>query len=276
MHFLSLNCLSGVHEMAATEVTISVEGQTPDLLARPFLDAVDSSLDILRDLDASIAMRRIPTLRWAIASMHIGSPAVMTLRALPPSTGKDVSQDVVNHCVDGLDLLARGGSLPTFFSDDALNAAKRLSDLTSGNERVVIVRTGHRSVTVSHRISANVDGLVKKSYASDGSVEGVIEMVTIHERTYFRIYDAIQGWGVPCYFGQESIEDVRNALGKRASITGRLRSDRLGKPESMQVSGIRLLGSEPLPTPGEVRGVFKGMTGGLKAEEYLREVRRDD
>ena len=262
--------------MTATEITVSVEGQTPDLLARPFLDAVDSSLDILRDLDASIAMRRSPTLQWAIADMHIGSPAVMTLKALPPNTGKDVSQDVVNHYVEGLELLARGESLPPFFSDDALDAAKRLSDLTKGNERVVTIQTGQRSVKVSHRISANVDDLIEKSYVSDGSVEGVIEMVTIHERTYFRIYDAIQGWGVPCYFAQDSIEEVRTALGKRASITGRLRSDRSGKPESMQVSGIRLLGSEPLPTPGEVRGIASGMTGGLKAEEYLREVRRDN
>ena len=262
--------------MVAAEITISVEGRAPDLLAQPFLDAVGNSLKILKDLDASIAMRRGPTLRWAIAHLNIGSPAVMTLRALPPLRGKDVSQDVVSHYVDGLEMLAQGRELPALFSDDALNAAKRLADLTRGNERAVIVRTARRSVEVSQRISANVDDLVSRSYVSEGSVEGVIEMVTIHERTYFRIYDATHGWGVPCYFRQEDLDEVRDALGKRASITGRLRSDRLGKPESMQVSAIRLLGLEPLPTPSEVRGIASGMTGGLKAEEYLRQVRRDD
>ena len=262
--------------MAATEITISVEGRTPDLLAQPFLDAVGNSLQILKDLDASIAMRRRPTLSWTIAHLSIGSPAVITLKALPPMTGKDVSQDVANHYVDGLELLAQGEALPTLFSNDALNTTKRLADLTRGNERVVTVRTAHRSVRVSQRISANIDDLVNRSYDSEGSVEGVIEMVTIHEHTYFRIYDAIQGWGVPCYFRQESIDEVRNALGKRASITGRLRSDRLGKPEAMQVSGIRILGVELLPTPSEVRGIASGMTRGLKAEEYLRQVRRDD
>ena len=262
--------------MVATEITISVEGRTPDLLAEPFLDAVGNSLQILKDLDASIAMRRKPTLRWAIAHLNIGSPAVMTLKALPPKTGKDVSQHVVNHYVDGLDLLAHGRRLPSLFSDAALNAAKRLADLTKGNERVVIVRTALRSVSVSQRISANVDDLVNRSYVSDGSVEGVIEMVTIHERPYFRIYDATHGLGVPCYFRQESFDEVRTALGQRATITGRLRSDRLGKPESMELSGIRILGLEPLPTPSEVRGIASGMTGGLKAEEYLRQVRSDD
>ena len=262
--------------MEATEITVSVEGRTPDLLAQPFLDAVGNSLEILKDLDASIAMRRRPTLRWAIVHLNIGSPAVMTLKALPPMTGKDVSGDVVTHYVDGLELLAQRRGLPTFFSDHALNAAKRLADLTRGNECVVIVRTEHRSVRISQQISANVDDLINRSYVSEGSVEGVIEMVTIHDHTYFRIYDAIQGWGVPCYFRQESIDQVRDALGKRASITGSLRSDRLGKPEAMQVSGIRILGLEPLPTPSEVRGIASGMTGGLKAEEYLRQVRRDD
>ena len=262
--------------MVATEITVSVEGQTPDLLAQPFLDAMGRSLEILRHLHASIAMRRRPTLRWAISHMHIGSPAVMTLKALPPTTGKDVSQDVANRYVDGLDLLARGERLPDFFSEDALNATKRLADLTRGNERVIIVSTALRSVQVSQRISVNVDEMVNRSYVSNGSVEGVMEMVTLHENTYFRIYDAIQGWGVPCYFRRESIDDVRNAFGKRVSITGRLRSDRLGKPEDMQVSDIRILGLEPLPTPSEVRGIATGMPGGLKAEEYLRRVRRDD
>ena len=262
--------------MVAAEITISVEGRTPDALVKPFLDAVGNSLQILEDLDTSIAMRRRPTLRWAIVHLRIGSPAVMTLKALPPMTGKDVSQDVVNNYVDGLELLAQGTGLPTFFSDLALNAAKRLADLTRGNERAVIVRTARRSVWVSQQISANVDDLVNRTYVSDGSVEGVVEMITIHDRPYFRIYDATQGWGVPCYFQQEGFEEIRNALGKRASITGRLRSDRLGKPESMQVSDIRVLGLEPLPTPSEVRGIASGMTGGLKAEEYLRRVRRDD
>ena len=260
--------------MVATEIAVSVEGRIP--LAQPFLDAVGNSLEILAVLDASISMRQRPTLRWAIANLNMGSPAVMTLKALPPTTGKDVSQDVVNHYVDGLELLAQETELPTFFSRDALNAAKRLADLTRGDELVVTVQAAHRSVQVSPRISANVDGLVNASYFSDGSVEGVIEMVTIHDQPYFRIYDAIQGWGVRCYFKQGGIDEVRHALGKRASITGRLRSDRLGKPESMQISGIRILGLEPLPTPGEVRGIASGMTGGRKAEEYLRQVRRDD
>ena len=262
--------------MVATEITVSVEGQTPDLLAQPFLDAVANSLAILKDLDAGIAMRRRPTLRWAIAHLSIGSPAVVTLKALPPVTGKDVSQDVVNQYVDGLEVLKQGRELPPFFSDDALKAAKRIADLTRGDESVVIVRTPQRSVQVSQQISVNVDDLVSRSYVAEGSVEGVIEMVTIHDRTYFRIYDATQGWGVQCHFRQEYFDEVRDALGKRASITGRLRSDRLGKPEAMQVSSLRILGLEPLPTPSEVRGIASGMTGGLKAEEYLRQVRRDD
>lgn len=262
--------------MAGAEITISVEGKTPDPLVDPFLDAVGHSLDILRDLDAGIAMRQKPTLRWAIAHLHVDSPAVMTLRALPPTTGKDVSQDVVDRYVDGLEQLERGEQLPAYFSEDGLNAAKRLADLTGGDERAVVVRTPLRSVQVSQRISVNVDRMIKKSYVSDGSVEGTLEMVTLHENAYFRVYDAIQGWGVPCHFQQEDIDEVRGALGRRVSITGRLRSDHLGKPESLHVSGIRVLGAEPLPTANEIRGIARGMTGGLTSEEYLERVRSDD
>ena len=261
--------------MPAAEITVSVEGRMPDQLAQPFLEAVGLSIEVLRNLDAIIAMKRQPTLRWAISNMHIGSPAEMTLMALPPNESKDISHDVVKHYVDGLELLGREGEIPEHFTDDSLGAVKKLADLTRGNNRVVIVRTPLRQVQVSQQISVNVDEISTVTYSSDGSVEGLMEMVTLHERNYFRVYDDIHGWGVPCYFRQERVDEVRDALGRRVSITGRLRSDRFGKPESMQVSDIRVLGTEELPTPAEVRGIAKGMTGGLKAEEYLRSGRLD-
>ena len=43
----------------------------------------------------------------------------------------------------------------------------------------------------------NIDELINKSYLSEGSVEGVMEMVTVHENNYFRVYDAIQAGEYP-------------------------------------------------------------------------------
>lgn len=104
-----------------------------------------------------------------------------------------------------------------------------------------------------------------------------MEMVTIHGQRYFRIYDAVHGWGVPCYFRPELFETVRFGLDKRIIATGKIRSDRTGKPQSMSVSAIDLPPDiEKLPKPSDIRNIAKGMTGGKPSEDYLRELRDDD
>ena len=262
--------------MGDTELTVSVEGQAPELLVQPFLDAVSNTLDILGDLDIAISLRGRRTIRWSIGSLHYGRPTVITMQARPPASGRDVGPDVVRHYIDGLETLARGQELPAYFSEDALQAAKRLADLARDDARTITIRSDSRSFQVTQRISVNVDELINRFHVAEGSLEGVIEVVTLHEHTYFRIYDAIHGWGIPCYFGSDLLNEVREALGKRVSVSGLLRSDRLGKPETMRVRSIRLfVDDEELPSVQQIRGIAKGMTGGKLAEDYLRELRSD-
>ena len=262
--------------MAVTELTVSVEGQTPEALVQPFLDAISNTLDILRDLDIAISLRRQSSLRWTISELRYGSPATLTMQGLPPAAGRDVGPDVVRHYIDGLELLSAGQTLPVYFSENALQAAKRLADLTRDNARTVKVKSGQRAFQITQRISVNVDDLINRFHVSEGSIEGVIEMVTLHEHVYFRTYDAIHGWGIPCYFRSDLLDEVREAFGKRVSVSGSLRSDRLGKPETMRVHSIRLFGDDSeLPSIQELRGIAKGMTEGKLAENYLRELRGD-
>lgn len=258
------------------ELTISVEGQTPEQAVQPFIDAIATTLDIVRELETSISQRRRAGLRWTIRSLRFGSPATLTMQALPPATGRDLGSEVVRHYLDGLDLLARGVELPAHFTESALEDAKRLARLTQDNAREIVIRADDKAVKITQRIAANVDDLVHRSYVSEGSIEGVMEMITLHEHVYFRVYDAINGWGVPCYFNQETVDDIRIGLGRRVSVRGRLRSDRLGKPMSLQVAEVRLLGDQDLPKPSDIRGIARGMTQGQKSEDYLRELRGDD
>ena len=261
----------------ATEITIKVESNTPDTPVQPFVDAILSTLHVLRDLDSTISMRRRATLRWTLGKLSYGSPATITMVGFPPAEGRDVGPDVARRYIDGLRLLSVGKELPDFFSESALQAAKRLAQLTRDNARSITITSSERSIQVTQRIGVNIDDLMNRSYASEGTVEGVVEMATLHERTYFRIYDAIHGWGIPCYFATEMLDDVRDALGRRVIASGSLRSDHLGKPSSMRVNAIRRLrDDDELPSPKEIRGIAKGMTEGRKAEDYLREIRGDD
>ena len=262
--------------MAASEIIITVQGDTEEVPARGFVEAVSSSLEVLSELDSAISQKRAGTLRWVIGALKYESPAVVTLRAVPVSEEVDVSAEVAQSYMDGLKSLQEGKSLPPIFSEAALNATKRLARIQEGIKAVKI-RHKKETIQITERLAVNIEELVSRTYESVGSIEGTLEMVTIHGQRYFRAYEPVHGRGVVCYFPSDLLGTVKSFLGARVVVSGRLRSDRFGKPESMTVTDLRALPEEEkLPRPSDLRGLAKGMTAGETAEEYLRKLRGDE
>lgn len=262
--------------MFSSEVTISVGPDAGDVPARQFLDAVGHSLSILRELDAAISLKRTGTLRWVLGGLSLGSPATVTLRGVPPAEGRDFGPQVVRALIDGLNQLETEGTAPPSFTHGALEAAGQLGRLRLHPGGRVTVQVLDRAVTVTERISASVRELSAQAFTTMGSIEGTLEMVTIHERRYFRVYDAVHGLGVPCYFAQEQLDNVRAGLGKRVSVSGRMQVNREGDKLLLQVENYRIFPSEEkLPRPGEIRGLVPDLTGGRLSEDYLREMWSD-
>ena len=263
--------------MPATELAIVVDSNSEDSVSvQGFLDAVSHTLEMLRNLDSAISLRRTGSLRWVISELRSESPATAKIRAVPTSEEQDFSYDVIRSSLDGLEKLSSGSGFPSEFPDDALESAKRLSrDMMKEN---IIVHLHHqgRTVEVSERIAANVDKRLSQTHLATGSVEGTLEMATVHDRSYFRVYDSVHGVGVPCYFDSELLESVKLGLGRRVSVQGNIQSDNNGKLRSVRVTGIRILPDEEhLPTPSQLRGLVKGMSDGRPAEDYLRDLRDD-
>ncbi|MFQ5903506.1 MAG: hypothetical protein ACE5JO_07440 [Candidatus Binatia bacterium] len=262
--------------MPASEIIITVQGESEEVPARGFVEAVSNSLEVLSELDSAISQKRAGTLRWIIGSLKYESPAVVTLRAVPVSDEVDVGAEVAQSYVHGLEILQGGKSLPPMFSETALNAVKRLGRIREG---VKTIKIQHRKevIQITERLAVNIDDLISRTSESVGSFEGTLEMVTIHSQKYFRVYEPVHGRGIVCYFPPDLLEVVKSSLGDRVAVSGRLRSDRLGKPETITVTDLRVLPEEErLPRPSELRGLVKGMTAGEKAEEYLRKLRGDE
>ena len=261
--------------MEAGEIIITVQGETEEVSARGFVEAVSNSLEVLAELDSAISHKRTGTLRWVIGALKYESPATITLRALPLSEEVDVSAEVAQSYLGGLKLLQEGKSLPQIFSEAALNAVKRLARISDG-VKAIKLQYKREVVRITEQLAVNIDELVSRTFESVGSVEGRLEMVTIHSQRYFRVYEPVHGRGIVCYFPAELLETVKRSLGARVVASGSLRSDRFGRPESITVTGFRIVPEEEaLPKASELRGLVKGMTAGEKAEEYLRKLRGD-
>jgi len=263
--------------MANSEVAITVGPDEGDVPARQFLDAIEHSLSILRELDSSISLKRTGTLRWVIGGLSLASPATVTLRGRAPLEGRDLGPEVIRAYMDGLVQLETEGTAPPYFSDDALEAASRLGRIRIGLGGQIQVHGLGSTVTVTERISANVRELAAQAFTTVGSVEGTLEMVTLHEHRYFRVYDAIHGAGVPSYISQEQLEDSRAGFGKRVSVSGHMRVNRKGDKLSLRVESYNIFPSEEeLPKPSDIRGLVPDLTNGRPSEDYLREIWGDN
>ena len=259
------------------ELIITMDSKTEDIEAQSFVDAIAHSLEILRAIDGSISMKWKGTLRWVIGILSRQSPAQVSLRSISLSDTIDYGPEVIACYINGMEQLKTGRSIPQHFPDAALDAAQKLARIPRANIRSLQVRSNGDSVEISEHIAATISELIEQTYVAVGSIEGVLEMVTLHERTYFRVYDAIHGQGVPCYFTRDLLPIVQKGLGQRVAVSGTVRADRLGRPESMRVSDLRLFPDESkLPKPSELRGLSKGMTDGRLAEDYLEELRGDN
>ena len=256
------------------DLTISMESKEQPV--KPFIEAVSVSMEILQELDVRISQRRRGVITWLIRTLHYGSPAQIVMEAATREDSTDVGAKVIEIFIQGIEVLNNGNELPDFFSEKALQSAQRLGSLATTGRELKLLSERH-VVQVSSRLSSNTAAMINRSYSAFGSVEGVMEMATLHENTYCRVYDSIQGWGVACYFHEDMLEHVREGFGKRVSVEGLLRSNRLGRPESIKMQSIKVLRPDyELPSIKQVRGVAKGMTEGLSAETYLREIRSDD
>ena len=168
------------------------EGIDPD----SFLGSIRNFLAILRNLDSALSHDSRGSIYWEIGNIHRGSPTVIAIVGESHRSDVDFTSDVQDLCIKGLRQLDEIAERPTDYSDATLNKVKNLASyLKPGRKRrleSIEVYSDEESnypahVRLSHRLTANITGLLETRYDSLGSVVGNLDSVTIHAGTEFRV-----------------------------------------------------------------------------------------
>ena len=260
--------------MTNSDISIRLGNDSGQVSAQAYVDSIGHTLTILGCVEAELTMRESGSIRWMIRELSYSSPAQATLRA---ERETDIAAQVASASFDGIDELSRGKSQPRHFSDAAIEAASDLSKITDdGGYRLLFIRQS-RTVEVAGPLRTSVAETTIQYFNSIGSIEGRLEAASVRNQPYLRVYDAVHDKGIKCYFSDHQLEQVRSGLGKRVIVSGNVRSNRLGNPESMRVSKIEFVDdSAERVMPSDLRGLWRGETEGMKAEHYIREVRGDE
>jgi hypothetical protein len=240
-----------------------------------FLDVAQNLLGILRNLTDELNGAGAAGLVWYIARVGQGS-IVLDLRGFAVGDGTpDWRGEVVAELLAGLATIERGPVRPRSFSDDSLRRARDMARVLKGGIAAVVLSAGERRVSLTRNTAANVEAVLQPRHTYAGSVEGIVQTICLRDPWYFEVSDALSRRPVECRFGPDLLEEVRVALGRRALVSGEVKTDATGQMLYIGVMQVRPLPSDDdLPQPDEIFGVDPGFTEGVDSAEYVR-ARRD-
>lgn len=157
------------------------------------------------------------------------------------------------------DIAAKCEERPEGFSDAALRALRRVAHNVGRKVRVTLsagLGEGH-AVALDESLARHIDGWLNGQNAAIGSVEGKLELISIHDRLRFTIYGR-EGLRIECLFPEAMLAQVKGALGERVALRGRIRYRRDGKPATVEARVLKTMRpASQLPT---VESVLEGIS----------------
>jgi hypothetical protein len=255
----------------ALTFTLVPEGDNVSLDA--MLNALKSVRTLAQDVDLAVT-RRTRGRRWVVTDLHSSAPTI-TIR---PATEDEGVVAFIGHGLRELTIEAPTAP-PANFTEDALMDVRGLSRLFTGPQRldrILFSINGDAVAEVTETIAQTVDHVLRSGYETYTSLEGNLEAINIHGRQSFTIWERSTGLPVQCEMPKGDPhwrERVRNLLGNRVMVTGRVKYFGNGIPRRVkELEDIRdMTPDESLPKAEF--GSIPDITGGQESVAYLRVVR---
>jgi hypothetical protein len=255
---------------------VKLEGN-PESIALPgFSAALQSAYRILIDLDSAISREPKGTLDWYVSDLGTGS-LVFEIKSSSRMDDRNVGPEVAHAFIEGLHRIEYQGSSPPYLSDTGMRSARSLVKLI-GHDGIAGMEVSYLTerVEVSAQASANIDQILPVRHRAAGSVEGRMEMISIHKMPRFTVYHSRTRKAITCKIDNsaEWLERVKAALGERVLVSGVVHSNARGEPMRVDAEEIRILRpSKDLPSLSRLYGSDPDFTGDMTTEEYLRSIR---
>jgi hypothetical protein len=259
-------------------LTLEIEGKRGTVMLGSLLDTFKHSLAVLHELDSAISERPRGSLDWYVQDMSANGRLRADIIALPKS-GKfeDTSAEVAYRFVNGLELVEREASIPPYFSEDALLNVEKLANQLGrrgamGFGAEISVKT---KAQITRQAAVNAGQAIKPKFVAVGSVTGTLEVISLHGRSTFNVYESVSGAAVRCDFDRDlHLEKVKQALGRRVRAHGVISRNSNGDAVRLAMQDLDILPEDrSLPSIRDIYGIDPQYSGGQKSEEFVRWLR---
>lgn len=240
-------------------LTLDIEGSK--LSFDKFIKAQEELAKLLHEVDRTVAEQKRPTVDWVISQVYGGS-IHLTLEGVPNEKVQPPQiAEVLTIVEAGMTNIVKMPERPNYFSDLALESAKKLAKLAEPDIFMIQLGINSQRIDLNQHLVANVDEIIGGKYKSFGTVEGILKAIDLSRNPLFRVYDLLTNKSVRCYFDHQStsMDLIKKALEQRVAISGLITSREDGDKISINVEDIEIFPQEDeLPTIAEIIGIIGG------------------
>lgn len=220
-----------------------------------FRKATDHFFSLIKEISKAVYQDANPN-DWVV-KVYKGS---VRIGVMP--TSMKIDQSIIhNTMIEGWKLLSDGKE-PPLFSDKAIEDSKELASLTKEQKKSnlnISVELGDTQFKVKSDIALGVKNLLSCYYEEDGSVDGTLEKVDVHDKSEFTIYDALDKSSIKCTFPDHLLNEALESFAKRVEVLGKVKYKKEGVTVSVKANAIiRYPNKSEVPTLDDIRSILRG------------------
>jgi hypothetical protein len=252
----------------ASHISIQIKGE---LHLGDFITEMKALSDALKYSERHITGDERGTYtRFEIVDLH-HSDATVEMQAVPIRPSQDFTEGTLRTFFDVAAAIGRGEP-PDWIDVEGLLVFKDLGKIINPHTPAVVLTNSKRAVQITEGFGPTVDTIVGPDQIAQGSIRGMLEMLSVHRQPYqFALYPTIGPRRVVCGFDPKRLDQVISAIGRYVEILGLLKYKARGSFAYAveDVRGIDILPTnDELPTMAELAGIANGLDD-LTIEEFI-------
>lgn len=265
------------------ELRFDILGEHGEVPATTFKDSIQYAIYLLREFDSAISGKPRGVLGWYIERLRSNGDLSVVFRSKArrtPSAARypqDVDKAVASHLVSGFEDIEIKCETPPYLSEFALQKVDKLANLIGKDgTKGFHIESQSKETQVTRKTQENIRRLLPISRIAIGSVEGTLEVVNLHNKPRFMVYDAISHKGVTCEFDPERfMEKIKDSLGRTVAVFGDLHKNIKGDTLRVSVDRLEVIDAENRFRPLADRPEWDDpeFTKSRGSHEYLRSIR---
>lgn len=225
------------------------------------LRAQSTFLDLLREVSRAVAATVDDPVTWIVQRVSESSidyallpVSISVTKPVPPGKLHEMTEAVP----EGFATLGERAERPRYFTDRALELTHTLATVFPP-DKAPSTRNGTAEAAITKQAGTHARHILDQPYISDmGTVEGKLEVLNLHGKRQFVIFDELTGQRIECHFGHRiALDQITAGAERRVAVTGEIRSRESGEILSVIATEIEVFPpDDELPNAADVLGIL--------------------